>query len=191
MTELMAHLLLFLFGAAIGTALDHLHVWGGVLGYPHVAFWGEAAFVPPLFGAAAVALVCSWRFGFRGDEPRWHGAWPALPYLALFSAAYAASVALQRQPLAALALMVGAWFPFAMRLGPRLVIYALLSAAAGCLVESALSWAGLFHYYAPGQLGLLPVPLWLPGLYLHASLATRAVDLAFFAPRIRAAAVPA
>ena len=189
--EPLAHALLFVFGAVAGTALDHLHVWGGVLAYPHAAFWGEAAWVPPLFGGAAVALVTSWRLAFRGAEARRPGVRPVLVHLALFAAAYAASVALQRLPLLALALMVFAWFPFEARLGPRAIAYALLSAGTGCLVESALSWANLFHYRAPGQMGFLPVPLWLPGLYLHASLATRAVDMAFFAPRGQPAPFPA
>jgi hypothetical protein len=189
--EPLANLLLFLGGAIAGTLLDHLHVWGGVLGYPHVAFWGEALWVPPLFGAAAVAMVGSWRLTFRGAEARWRNGWPALFYFALFVAAYATSVALQRLPVAALALMVAVWLPFALRLGPRAIWYGVLAAAVGCLVESSLSWANLFHYYAPGQMGFLPVPLWLPGLYLHASLATRAVDMAFFPPRRTAVPVPA
>ena len=54
--NLVANILVFLFGAIVGTSLDHLHVLGGVLGYPHVFFWGEASWVWPLFGGAALSL---------------------------------------------------------------------------------------------------------------------------------------
>lgn len=184
----MPTLILFVAGALLGTALDHLHVAGGVLGYPRPAFWGEAWWVFPLFGTAAVALCGSWRLAFRGAAPRTGDGRPVVFFVLLFAGAYATSVGLRATPWLALAAMTVVWLPFARRFGLRYVAYACLSAAGGCLVESALQWADLFHYRAPGLMGFLPVPVWLPGLYLHATLATRALDEAFFAPR--AAAIP-
>ncbi len=180
--SLVANLLVFLFGALVGTSLDHLHVLGGVLDYPHVFFWGEASWVWPLFGSAALGLLWPWRLQFRGREPRWPNAWPAVLYFGAFAAAYATSVALQRQPVLALAVFVLAWLPFAVRLGWRVVAYCALSALGGVLTESLLVHIDAFHYRAPGQLGALAVPIWLPGLYLWACLAIRGIDLAFFPP---------
>jgi hypothetical protein len=178
----LANLLVFIFGAIVGTSLDHLHVMGGVLDYPHVFFWGAAYWVWPLFGGAALALLWPWRLQFRGGAPRWPTQWPALLYFVAFAVAYETSVLLQRQPVLALAVFVGAWLPFAVRIGWRLVAYSALSALGGVLFESLLVHIDAFHYRAPGLMGSLAVPVWLPGLYLWACLAVRGIDLACFAP---------
>jgi hypothetical protein len=180
--SLRANLLVFLFGAVVGTCLDHLHVWGGVLYYPHVAFWGEAYWVPALFGAAALSLLWPWRLTFRGSAARWPKPWPALLWVAAFAVAYAMSVALQQQPWLALLVFLLAWLPFAVRIGWRFTAYGMLTALGGVLTEALLCHLDAFHYRAPGQMGALAVPFWLPGLYLWACLAIRAIDLSLFEP---------
>ncbi len=178
--DLAAYLVLFAAGGVLGTALDHLHVAGGVLAYPAPAFWGEAAWVPPLFGGAAVGFALLWRLGFRGSEPRWESPRRVAIYFGDFVLAYLASVALRGTPWIALAVLVGSWLPIAVRLGPRALGYGAAVAASGVLVEALLCREGAFHYTVAGLMGPLPVPLWLAGLYLHASLLTRAIDAAFF-----------
>lgn len=180
--SVLASVLVFFFGAIVGALLDHLHVWGGVLDYPDVYFWGQAWWVTALFGTATLALLWPWRLGFRGKQRRWPSAWPALIYLLLFAAAYATSVALKNEPKLALAVFVALWLPFAVRIGRRLVVYCLLTAAGGVLTEAYLVHIGAFRYLAPGQMGIMAVPIWLPGLYLWACLAVRGIDLAFFNP---------
>jgi hypothetical protein len=183
--SLVANLIVFLFGALVGTALDHLHVLGGVLDYPHVFFWGAAWWVWPLFGSATLALLWPWRLQFRGQAARWKSAWPGAAYVVAFAVAYETSVVLQQQPVLALAVFVLAWLPFAVRIGRRLAFYSVLSALGGVVTESALVHIDAFHYRAPGLMGPLAVPIWLPGLYLWACLAVRGIDLAFFSPVAR------
>ena len=181
--ELLSHIVLFAVGAVAGTALDHLHVAGGVLGYPSPAFWGEAPWVPPLFGGAALSFVLLWRLGFRGAEPRWQSPRRVALYFADFAVAYGASVALRGTPWLALAVLAAGWLPLALRLGPRVAAYGVTVAVLGVAVEALLCREGAFHYEVAGLMGPLPVPVWLAGLYLHASLLTRAIDTGFFAPR--------
>jgi len=186
-------LVLFALGAVVGTALDHLHVLGGVLAYPRPAFWGEAAFVPHLFGGATVSLVLLWRLAFRGQAPRWPHAGRFGLYLLDFAFAYLLTVLLRDLPWISLAALTVTWLTLAAPHGPRLVAYGVVVAIAGTLTEAALCRLGLFGYLSPGLLPGLAVPLWLPGLYLHASLATRALDLAFFprrGPALAAKAAP-
>src|ERR1041384_4296360 len=88
-------LLLFLLGAVLGPALDHLHVASGTTSYAHPVFWQAAWWTPLLFGFAAAGfadLHTRLRTLFRGYlRPR-----PALAAvdLALFTAADWASASL-------------------------------------------------------------------------------------------------
>ena len=177
----LAHLLLFAVGAVAGTALDHLHVAGGVLRYPHPAFWREAWFVPPLFGAATVGFVLLWRIAFRGNAARSPGAARVAMGSADFVLAYAVSVLFSGSPWIALALLAGSWVPMASSAGGRAAAYGAAVALLGVAAESLLCHAGAFFYAVPVETSLL-VPVWLPGLYLHASLLTRALDETYFAP---------
>jgi hypothetical protein len=62
-------------------------------------------------------------------------------------------------------------------LKPRVLLFALITAALGPGVEATLSFAGAFEYYT-GRL-FLGVPMWLPALYLHAAMAGRFVEVRF------------
>jgi hypothetical protein len=57
--------------------------------------------------------------------------------------------------------------------------YALATALGGTLFEAMLSSTGAFYYTKDNQ-DILGVPIWLPALYLHASLLTRAIALRYF-----------
>jgi glycerol-3-phosphate acyltransferase PlsY len=177
---------LFVLSALLGTAGDQLHVRFGVLGYARGSplLFGQAPWVPFLFGAAGVALVLGHAplLRLREGSARASTAGFALSVL-WFYAAYAATALLASAPVVLGAALFAAW-------GARVaatptadkVVSGVLYAIAGPLFEAALSATGAFHYRRPD---LLLVPLWLPALYLHVSLMTREAYLVFFggAPR--------
>jgi hypothetical protein len=172
---------LFLVGAIVGSALDMIHVLSGVLNYPKPFYpWGQAWWVPFLFGAAAIVLVRGYRLvadlvGARD---------PALSSNALTSAAlgfigaYLATGLFHQQELLLAVGLVAAW-SLHQRLHPGQGTgpYAFAVAIGGTLFESLLSSTGAFDYTEPDFLG---VPIWLPALYLHAALLTRAIALRYF-----------
>jgi hypothetical protein len=66
---------LFLVGAVAGASLDMIHVVSGVLSYPNPFYpWGQALWVPLLFGMAALVLVWGYQMvaafvGARDPSP--------------------------------------------------------------------------------------------------------------------------
>lgn len=173
----MAYLILFAAGAVLGTSLDHLHVAAGVLAYPSTFLFDQPAWVPPLFGFAVLALSQLHAPFRERTAPTARGpSWPRLlGGLALFAAAYGVTALASRRPLAVLGVLVPAWALLAS--GPgfgKRVAYGLLVAAVGTAFESGLIALGGFHYLAGPT--VLRVPLWLPALYLHASLLTARFD---------------
>jgi hypothetical protein len=179
----MAYLVLFATGAVLGTALDHLHVAAAILAYPSPVFFSQAAWVPPLFGFAAVAFV-KLRRPFR-SPPEGRPSLPrALLSLAAFVAAYAVTALGSGRPLAVAAILLATWALLVAGPGwQRRALYGLSLAAIGTIFESALSWLGGFHYLIPTT---LRVPVWLPALYLHASLLMEALDKVLLEPRAEA-----
>ncbi len=157
----------FALGAVLGTALDHLHVAGGVLGYPDPRILGHAAWAPPVFGLAAVAFS-SLALVLSRAEPR-PPSWRVVAADAgLFVAAYGATAAVPAHSATLLAGLGIAWVSRAIagrdpawRLG-----HALACAALGVAAEAALVAAGAFRHHHPDVLGL---PAWLPALYLCAA----------------------
>jgi hypothetical protein len=162
--------LLFAVGAVLGTALDQLHVASGATSYAKPFLFGQAVWVPLLFGSAAAGFADMHRRLRRAfGAPR---AAPAPALLAadfvIFAAAYAASAYLAVSNAALLALFVAA---FALRVvvkrvPPHRIVHALLCALLGVAVEWVLTGLGLFTHH---RADLLRVPLWLPGLYLLSS----------------------
>jgi hypothetical protein len=175
---------LFGAGAAIGTLADQLHVQTGVLSYRHPrrALFGQALWVPLLFGASGLALTAGHAGLARLAAERAPRA--ALPELARsllwFFAAYASTSAYQQRPRRLALTLVSCWMArvLAAPTAGKLVAGPLL-AAAGPLFESWLSSTGAFRYRRPDAMGL---PLWLPALYLHAALMVREGQLALFPP---------
>ncbi len=161
---------LFLAGATLGTALDTFHVASGVERYVVPALFGVAWWVPLLFGGAAVAIGYSHPLldpllhhrRFRSLVSSLLGlAWLPLAYLV--SASF--FDALTKTLLIALIycnfwlLAGGGW---------QNLVFSLVTAITGTLIEMILVAAGAFTYLHPDLLG---VPYWLPLLYACASLA--------------------
>jgi hypothetical protein len=167
---------LFLAGAVGGTLGDQIHVQFRVLRYPSPWLLGQAAWVPPLFGAAALLLIDGqrWFVPRSSAEPR-----PAAAVartVALFYLAYLSTGLLQDSPRL-LSLLLAGWWAARVALSPSAdrVLSSLASALGGCLFEGWLSSTGAFAYRAPDVIG---VPMWLGPLYLHVALMTRTIYLA-------------
>ncbi len=154
-------------GAVICTVLDHLHATHGVLGYAHVAFWGEAWWVPANFFLATLAAVG----GARMTRRFFHAAplSPNEPKLIAadglaFAAAYAMTSFTHETPTATLLVLVACWICRMLLGAPKwVVVQSLLVALVGPLVEAAISATGTFAYEHPDA---LLVTRWLPGIYL-------------------------
>ncbi|HXN82741.1 MAG TPA: hypothetical protein VN883_09705 [Myxococcales bacterium] len=176
----MAYLLLFAIGAVLGTALDHLHVAAAVLAYRSPVLFSQAAWVPPLFGFAAVAFV-RLRRPFRSPPEERPSFQRVFLSLGGFAVAYAVTALGSARPWAVAAILVATWGLLVA--GPgwrRRALYGLALASIGTTFESALSWLGGFHYLVPTT---LLVPVWLPALYLHASVLMEALDRVLLEPR--------
>lgn len=172
----MGPLVLFAVGAVLGTALDHLHVAAGVLAYPQPFLFSQAAWVPPLFGVAVVAFVQLHR-PFRDARDGAPSLLRLAGALALFAAAYATTALGFHSPRAVVAILLPSWALLAAGPGfTRRAAYGIVIAALGTAFESALIGAGGFHYLAGPR--VMRVPVWLPALYLHASLLTAQLALA-------------
>lgn len=172
---------LFLVGAFVGTLLDMIHVKSGVLYYPKPFYpWGQAWWVPLLFGVAAIVLVRGYRIvadlaGARDPSP----SSGSLTNAAIgFVLAYAATGIFHQQELLLLVGLIVAWsLHQRAHPGQGTGPYAIAVAIGGSLFESFLSSTGAFYYTEPDLLG---IPIWLPALYLHAALLTRAIALRYF-----------
>lgn len=151
-----------LIGAVVGTLCDHLHVAFDVLGYPAPDFWGQAWWVPPLYGSAALGLFEGHRLFVK--VPRLVGRCEAVVVFSLFIAAYATTAVLADRPVVVLLVLTAPWVVYVyLRGSRRFVAYALGTAAVGVAVECVLQALGLFAYKAPV---VWRVPVWLPALYL-------------------------
>lgn len=155
-------ILAFVLGGIGGAALDQIHVRMGVLYYATPLWFDQAWWVVPLFGAATVATITGARMWvdasptMREHELLDAGSW--------FVAAYWASGQWQAHPIG---LLVAYVIAFLVRTQHRPTWwFALALAVCGLVVEATISATGAFSYYHPDLFGL---PLWLPGLYLHAA----------------------
>lgn len=163
---------LFLLGGMGGAALDQIHVRAGVLSYRTPAVIGQAWWVAPQFGAAAVAIAETVRPFARGvSDPR-RGR--IAVDLGWFVSSYVATGLVPRRRLTLLAILSLA---FLARMKHRtdakpVVAFALLLAVVGTSYEHYLSESDLFSY-ANADLG--NVPWWLPALYAQG--APLAIDL--------------
>ena len=170
--SLPRYLGLSLLGAALATALDYEHVQHRVLAYPHPSMGVQEWWVPLLFGVSTLALVIQARFYRRSAERMSRRElWLRV---ADFAMAYLVTSFARDQPLWLTAGLVVAWVPWVAR-EPRQWLMGVAVAVAGPVVEISLSHLGAFAYL-PDQPLWLGVPIWLPALYLHVSLAARALD---------------
>ncbi|HVB73235.1 MAG TPA: hypothetical protein VNE38_06725 [Ktedonobacteraceae bacterium] len=161
---------LFLLGATLGTALDAYHVYSHVERYSTPTLIGVAWWVPLLFGCAAMLIGYS------------HLLVDPLLYHRRFRPLFSSLLGLAWLPLAYLicasffdtltktALVLLVYFNFWLLAGSdwQNLVFSLITAISGTLVEMILVAAGAFSYVHPDLLG---VPYWLPGIYACASLA--------------------
>ncbi len=164
-----SYAIVFVVGAVLGTLLDQLHVRGGVLSYPRPLLLGQAAWVPLLFGVAAVSLGVlhrSLRRALRGPmELSTRG---LVRDGGLFVIAYATSGFARVSSFALLSLFVLAYAVrvVVLREPRHRILHALACAAIGIVAESVLVTVGAFRHHV---VDVWLVPFWLPGLYMHAA----------------------
>jgi hypothetical protein len=159
----MNALLVFLAGGVFGTLCDEIHVQSGVLAYASPLLLGEAWWVPPEFGLAAMAIYLAGApvaSRLRAASTRRMAA-----DLAWFLGAYALTAIGKEHTAAVGAALVAA---FALRMAHArslpLAIFSLGLAAVGSTYEVLLTATGVYRYLSPDVAG---VCFWLPGLYLH------------------------
>jgi hypothetical protein len=172
---------LFLASATLGTCLDQIHVRAEATAYTAPTLFGQAWWVPLLFGVAGILLgVVPARLTRETLAPRLDrvGAAALAAEGVWFTAAYLVTGLLHTVSWGLLFLLVCAYAGRVVGsrapLREGVVVTAIGAAAAvgGVLVETTLVSLGLFRHSGT-ELGL--VPAWLPGLYLHASLLGRAI----------------
>ena len=165
-----ALLWLFLVGATLGTALDAFHVFSGVERYASPALLGVAWWVPLLFGGAAVAIGYSHPLlDPLLQHRRFQPLVSSLLRLAWLPVAYLISASFF-DTLTKTLLIILVYFNFWLLAGHdwQNLLFSLVTAITGTLIEMILVAAGAFAYLHPDMLG---VPYWLPALYACASLA--------------------
>ncbi len=160
-------LILFLFGAIVLTLLDSVHVHTSTLAYSRPVAYGQAWWVPFLFGCAAsfggVAYVIGWK---RLGGPAKLAPWPKV-LLALFAFAlmYAASGLLPATATTKLIVIAIAAFVIWREVdGTR--AGAVLVAIGTVVGPFAEAINPNFHYLDPD---FLRIPVWLPAVYACAT----------------------
>ena len=178
---------LFFFFALIATLCDQVWVRLGVLVYPHPFRFGQAWWVPLLFGTVALLIVHTFVIATRlllpaSPQPK-DPAGRALIAGAWFVAAFIAGGLFDvysRQLAVVLFViwLIGLWTGSnSIREAVVLIGLSLLVAVAGTLGESAAGVLNLMYYPRPD---FCRVPYWLPGLWLNAALFARELSRAWF-----------
>ena len=162
-------------GGLVATLGDRMHVAYGVLFYRHAAVLHQPWWVFLLFVGATGAMLAGGetvRKALSGDPvPTSPG--EALLATAAFFVAYAFTAVAAELPTFLVVALVLTWLARVRGMPRWILVYALAVAVGGVGFEAMFSRLGAFAYVRPDWIG---VPRWLPGLYLHAALAT---------PRIR------
>lgn len=159
-------------GFFLGPLADLFHNLSETSYYPHPFFLGLAFFVPFLFGSATVLVGLSHVFIDQILSRHISLTWTQVVLgLVGFLGIYAVSGYFRLGPSFLLYLLLGSiaiviWY-FLDQTAVGLFL-ALLTAIGGCAVEITLGLVGQFHYNAPDLWG---IPLWLPFLYMVASVA--------------------
>jgi len=161
---------IFLLGASLGTALDAFHAFTRVERYASPTLLGVAWWVPLLFGCAAVAISYSHPLlDPLLHHRRFRPLFSSLLGLAWLPLAYLISASFF-DALTKTALILLVYFNFWLLAGSdwQNLLFSLVTAITGTLIEMILVAAGAFAYLHPDMLG---VPYWLPAIYACASLA--------------------
>ncbi len=163
---------IFVFGALLGSFFDWFHTHGGVTAYPYPWIFGMAWWTPPLFGAAALSIAGSHVLLDRalGRRMRALPTWVVVGGVVYFGCFYYLSGSWHTSNFGKLAALLAGWavlFGLLDRSWQGAVL-ALVTAWVGCTVEILLTGAGAFTHLTADRWG---IPVWLPALYLLASLA--------------------
>lgn len=185
---LRASALLFVTFGAVFSLLDRVWVELGALDYP-ITPGKQPPMVPLVLGGAGVLIVLIYRFLSRWlvkGAPREgeNHAREVLVGAAFFVAAQVGGPLYGVQdPVPYLIVLVGIWLVrvLLLRLQFRelllVVGFSAVTAAGGVVGEAIACRVGLMSYPDGPLIG---VPLWLPGIWLHAALWARALARAFF-----------
>jgi hypothetical protein len=173
----MRLLLAFLTGAIAGTALDRIHTYWGVTVQPDPLLWGESWWVPLVFGGAGILVIYTPRWIRRAlHAPAAPGSTAnLLAAFAWFTAVYFASGIWKDHPVCLLAAFTATWV--ARGFVRRSAVFWLIGVAAAILGPATEHlMTQVLHWYTFPDGHVLGLPLWLPGLYLHAAAFGDAVD---------------
>ena len=161
----------FVLGGVYISLGDRSHIAFGVLSQVDTSFFGQAWWVPPMFGAVSISLIQGLQVIRRllGEET------PERSPVRLTVAAIAFLVVYSLTgplggggvPLAAVLTLLWVVRLVIWRERRSTIILCLLIAALGPLGEWIVSALGFFSYANPDLLGL---PVWLPAVYLHGGL---------------------
>jgi hypothetical protein len=179
---------LFFFFALIATLCDQVWVRLGVMVYPKPFRFGQAWWVPLLFGVVALLIVHTFVIATRlllpastpqPEDPQGRafiaGAWFVAAFISggLFDA-YSPQLAL----LLFLIWLIRLWpASNSVREALVLILLSFLVAVAGTFGESAAGYLNLMYYPRPD---FCRVPYWLPALWLNAALFARELSRAWF-----------
>ena len=162
----------FLWGALLGSFFDGFHTHGGMTSYPRPWFWMMAWWTPLVFGLAALSIAVSHVLLDRElrRPSRSLSTFAVLGGLGYFGGFYYLSGFLRVGNPEKLALLIMGWAALYAVLDRTWqgAVLALSTAAVGCTVEILLTGAGAFTHLRADRWG---IPMWLPALYLLASLA--------------------
>jgi len=156
---------LFCIGAVAGTFLDALLTSAGIAFYAKPVFFGEAWWVPFLFGFATLGIGFLHRQFLPGKETARSHFFISFNFLILvvLLAGYL-EISNFEKAILLFALYLLSWGIWDRTLLP--FVFALLTAVCGSALESGLSQVGCYTYVNPDFMG---IPYWLPFLYLHVS----------------------
>lgn len=177
-----AAIALLLLGGTLGVALDAMHVASGTTRYAETWAFGIAWWTVPLFASAAVVLGLGPTIVERviGRAPAAPRRLLVFAAMSLFVLAYLTSCVVHG-PLGAIVLAAVAgltWWIVDRR--PLGIAHAVTAAVGGFAFEAMLVHGGLFEHTDPALLG---IPIWLPCLYLCASLAVSSLARMLIAER--------
>ena len=165
-------LVLFVFGAILGTVCDLFHVVNDITGYNYKSFGEQAWWTPVIFGLATLAIALS----HASFDQKWGAnkrllTWPKVLYglmgfvFLYYISGYWSVLSHMKFVILALGALT-VWYMFD-KSGYG-VIYMILTAIIGCAVEISLVKAGQFYYTNAEIFGIV---LWLPFLYMTGSVA--------------------
>jgi hypothetical protein len=164
-----------LVSAVVGTLLDRIHTYFGVLRYAHPCFCEESCLTPVVMGGAGIALVVTHALLRRLFHQRAAGTTRAVALDGFgFASAYLASGVFQATPLGLLAAYaLVAAFRAAQDPRPARISTVVAAMVVGVVAELALTHVGFFEYVHPDILG---VTYWIGGLYWFAGFIGSSVE---------------